>query len=350
MRRWLVGCVAALTLIAVLVPQRSPAMILGVVSRPDLEQGFIETDDGARLFYKRVGRGTQAVVVPGAMGLAGEFEKLTDGRCIVFYDIRGHGRSGAIDDAAKIGLEHDVRDIETIRRRIGAEKISLVGHSYLALVAVLYALEHPERVERIVQIAPPSFRGWHRYPLSHLMSLERFDLEPRAVAAVKAPVLTIHGTWDLHASRAASREWALALPNARLLTVDVADAALPSIDRFLSGRWPASTEKPPSLDRLRAGRALAQRRPARVERTLAVSSKRPEPDAIKLPKRLEIKPPERIEALLLVLPDRPLELRVEPATLHVSYSIRVEPSCSERKMKIRRVDRMKRMDRVRRDR
>ena len=34
------------------------------------------------------------------------------------------------------------------------------------------------------------------------------------------PVLTIHGTWDRNAPYAAGREWALTLPNARLITVE----------------------------------------------------------------------------------------------------------------------------------
>ena len=40
------------------------------------------------------------------------------------------------------------------------------------------------------------------------------------MARVRAPVLTIHGTWDRNAPYAGGREWALTLPDARLITVE----------------------------------------------------------------------------------------------------------------------------------
>ncbi len=62
-------------------------------------------------------------------------------------------------DESKISFDQDVTDIETIRRHFGVERMALMGYSYLGKIAVLYALEHPERVERIVQFGPvgPSF-------------------------------------------------------------------------------------------------------------------------------------------------------------------------------------------------
>lgn len=61
-----------------------------------------------------------------------------------------------------------------------------------------------------------------------------------------------------HAPYAAGREWALTLPDARLITVeraahqlvtDAPEIVLPAIDEFVSGRWPSRAEKITTLER-----------------------------------------------------------------------------------------------------
>ena len=68
--------------------------------------------------------------------------------------------------------------------------------------------------------------------------------------------LIVHGNKDRSAPYGGGREWAMALPHARLLTVDSAGHApwiedpervLPAITTFLDGSWPADTEQVTSL-------------------------------------------------------------------------------------------------------
>ncbi|HEY7614677.1 MAG TPA: alpha/beta hydrolase [Gemmatimonadales bacterium] len=91
----------------------------------------------------------------------------------------------------------------------------------------------------------------------HFAGVQRLDIPKQAVTRVRVPVLTIHGTWDRNAPYGAGREWALTLPNARLITVeraahqvvtDAPDIVLPAIEEFVSGRWPARAEKIRSLE------------------------------------------------------------------------------------------------------
>ena len=72
------------------------------------------------------------------------------------------------------------------------------------------------------------------------------------------PVLTIHGTWDRNAPYAGGREWAMTLPDARLITVegaahqvtaDATEVVLSAIDRFVGGAWPEKAEKVTALER-----------------------------------------------------------------------------------------------------
>src|SRR5215510_8695936 len=73
------------------------------------EQQTIETDDGYRLAYEKVGRGSDPVIVPARLFLAEPFRGLwSRQRTIVFYDMRDRGRSESIQDLSKISVENDV--------------------------------------------------------------------------------------------------------------------------------------------------------------------------------------------------------------------------------------------------
>ena len=94
--------------------------------------------------------------------------------------------------------------------------------------------------------------NFQRHLQFHFASARRLDLTREEVGRVSAPVLTIHGTKDRNAPYGAGREWALALPNARLLTVSGAahqvfaefpETVFPAIRDFLAGKWPERAEK-----------------------------------------------------------------------------------------------------------
>ena len=126
-----------------------------------IEELAVETPDGVLLRVRRclpVGDGGSGrpLVVPNGIFLEGEadFGPLAAGREVVFYDLRGRGRSDAVTDPERLGIERDVEDLETVRSALGFERMDLLGHSYLGLMVILYALDHPERVGRIVQVGP----------------------------------------------------------------------------------------------------------------------------------------------------------------------------------------------------
>ena len=94
------------------------------------------------------------MIVPGGLFLERDFARLGRGRTVVFYDMRGRGRSDRVADSTHVTIEHEVRDLETVRRHIGAERVALVGWSYLGMLVMRYAAEYPGRVTRIVQLGP----------------------------------------------------------------------------------------------------------------------------------------------------------------------------------------------------
>jgi proline iminopeptidase len=119
---------------------------------------------GIELFTRRVGAGPAAVVLHGGPGahhdyLLPGFDALADGRELVYYDQRGGGRSPVGRDVP-VGWTEQVGDLEALRAHWGLDRLTLVGYSWGGLLALLYALEHPERVERLALVSPaPTWRG-----------------------------------------------------------------------------------------------------------------------------------------------------------------------------------------------
>lgn len=118
-----------------------------------VQSGYAAMEDGTRIYYEIVGKGAQVVVVPMAMYLTEALAPLADGRRVVFYDPRNRGRSDAAD-LATVSLDRQVRDLEELRIALGIEEMALIGWSGLGMEMAVYAIRHPERVTRLVQVAP----------------------------------------------------------------------------------------------------------------------------------------------------------------------------------------------------
>ena len=119
-----------------------------------VESEYVTSNDGVRLSYTKVGSGPVIVIIPARLFVFPDFEQLAKGRTIIAYDMRNRGRSDAVTDNGKIGMQQDADDLEAIRAHFGVDKADLIGWSYLGKLVILYATQHPEHVNRIVQIGP----------------------------------------------------------------------------------------------------------------------------------------------------------------------------------------------------
>lgn len=128
---------------------------------------------GIELRHQSHGRGKPVLVLHGGpaiphsgpwKGLAG----LTDRYEFVYYHQRGCGESTRPFDRfehrntyrnivkleSTLGLAEQIADIERIRVCSGQERLTLVGHSFGGFLATMYAAEFPERVEKLILVAP----------------------------------------------------------------------------------------------------------------------------------------------------------------------------------------------------
>lgn len=131
-----------------------PAPAVRAEDAAAVEEGTVRTPDGATLYYRKVGSGRTTVIVPLDYVLHDHFRQLSDLATIITYDPRNRGRSSRVSDAATLTIEQDVADLETVRKHFNADRIVPVGYSYLGKVVAMYGASHPDRVSRIVQLAP----------------------------------------------------------------------------------------------------------------------------------------------------------------------------------------------------
>lgn len=73
---------------------------------------------------------------------------------IILYDQRGGGRSDLVADPQRLSWRHHVDDLDAVRSRFGVRRVALIGLSWGSALALLYADAHPDRVGRLLLIAP----------------------------------------------------------------------------------------------------------------------------------------------------------------------------------------------------
>ena len=111
------------------------------------------------------------LVLHGGPGLGSRYLRapltatLGDHRVLVFYDQRGSGYSEGADAPDELTIDRFVADVDAVRAAAGVASIDILGHSFGGLLALHYALAHPDRVGHLVLVDPdpPSRPLWETY-------------------------------------------------------------------------------------------------------------------------------------------------------------------------------------------
>ena len=133
-----------------------------------------------------------------------------------------------------------------------------VGRKFWALLRVLMVANPADagKVPGAPFDCPNELNFMPHWTGNLLPSIQALNLAA-ALSKVETPVLTIHGTRDRQSPYGAGREWALRLPNARLLTIEDAahvpwieapEKVFGSIKTFLDGAWPGEAQQVEALD------------------------------------------------------------------------------------------------------
>lgn len=120
------------------------------------ETGFLDTGDGHRVYWERVGtKGAKpAVFLHGGPGgtIGPTQRRLFDPTLydVILFDQRGCGKSTPNASLEENTTWHLVADVERLRQMMGVEKWLVFGGSWGSTLALAYSQTHPERVSELV--------------------------------------------------------------------------------------------------------------------------------------------------------------------------------------------------------
>jgi proline iminopeptidase len=147
----------------------------------------------ADLYVRELGVGPLAIVLHGGPDfdcryLLPEMDRLAERFRLVYYDQRGRGRSASGVRAQDVSLESEIADLDAVRQHFGPSPVTLVGHSWGSVLALEYALRHPEHVAQLVLLNPaPASRADFLAYLQSRNGGAADDLElKRSIAATPA--------------------------------------------------------------------------------------------------------------------------------------------------------------------
>lgn len=169
------------------------AVALAVVLAAALEAAnrFVAVPGGIQLFVQESGQGMPVVVLHGGPGLslaylAPDLQRLAERFRLVFYDQRGGGQSTVVSEAGKLTPDAFVSDLDRVRDSIRAGRVAILGHSWGAGLALLYASAHPTRVSRLLLVAPiPPRADPYLDQFSAALQSRLTDEDKAAVAAAR---------------------------------------------------------------------------------------------------------------------------------------------------------------------
>ncbi len=123
-----------------------------------------------KLYYEEYGKGPALYILSGGPGEAPEhpYRQIVDSlksfyTCILMHQ-RGSGKSRDIPiDHTTISIKNYTQDIDLLRRHRGDKIVTLLGISWGGLLAMNYAILHPENVSNLILVssAPPSYTVWN---------------------------------------------------------------------------------------------------------------------------------------------------------------------------------------------
>jgi len=170
---------------------------------PTPVQAELVAVNGIDLFVRSVGEGPDVVVLHGGPGASHisvlpAIAGLASGRRLRHYDQRGCGES-RVSQNVPLDWQYHLDDLRELLDFWQIDKATILGHSWGALLSLLFATQHPDRIQRLVLVTPASISadGRHQFLerlarrmadlgiLSQQRDLLRSDLRKRDLAAFR---------------------------------------------------------------------------------------------------------------------------------------------------------------------
>ena len=113
--------------------------------------------NGKPLFYQTRGSGSPAVCIHGLGGTSDYFQPLVNAlpaSALHVFDLEGHGLSPT-SATSILSINSFATDTAAIASLAGAKDLTVIAHSMGCLVALKFAIDHPEMVKNLILMGPP---------------------------------------------------------------------------------------------------------------------------------------------------------------------------------------------------
>jgi pimeloyl-ACP methyl ester carboxylesterase len=128
-----------------------------------VSSGYADVN-GIKLYHEIYGQGQPLVLLHGGLMTIGEMsrplEPLAKTHKVIAVELQGHGRTADTDRPLSFETMGD--DIAALLNQLNISKADIVGLSLGAAVGLCTAIQHPEKVHRLVVISSPYAKsGWY---------------------------------------------------------------------------------------------------------------------------------------------------------------------------------------------
>ena len=122
--------------------------------------GFVEAEDGTRLFCEELGEGSPPIVLTDGIGCDGFvwrylMPSLARHHRVVHWHFRGHGRSGPPRNPEQLSIEDLARDLRSVCRHLDVERPVIANASAAdARTKLLGSFSSARRASAAVALPP----------------------------------------------------------------------------------------------------------------------------------------------------------------------------------------------------
>lgn len=126
--------------------------------RPVAREGYI-TVKNAQLYYREAGQGRPIIVLHGGPDfdhsyLLPDMDRLAGSYRLIYYAQRGRGKSSDATPPGPVTMASEIQDLEELREHFQLDRFAVLGHSWGGLLALEYALAHPNRLSHLLLMGP----------------------------------------------------------------------------------------------------------------------------------------------------------------------------------------------------
>lgn len=154
-------------------------------------QGYFKSA-GAKIYYQTFGNARSPIIIlHGGPGLDQSYllpqmSELARNYRVTFYDQGGSGKSLQTKLNPKvINVKQFIVDLEALRKHLGYNKLTLIGHSWGGLLAMNYAIKYPDNLSSLVLLnsSPASSHGFKEFMANYIKQTAKISKRLEKISA-----------------------------------------------------------------------------------------------------------------------------------------------------------------------